>query len=268
MSLFNFSPEEMFTFFAVLVRFSVLFSVLPIIGDRFVPMPAKILFSLAVTIALYPALVNRGQIHPMDAAVWSSTTGGIISTIAIEAMFGLALGYTARLLFDALHIGANLGGNFMGFAMASTFDPHQESQTHVIAEIQLTIATLAFLALDGHHLMLRASLDSYRIVGIGQAGITAMFSQKLLGFTGQVIRFGVQLAAPVAVSLFAVNVAFGVFSKAMPQLNILVLSMAVSAFVGLLVLFFSVPEFQSVASNILGRMQEWMEEIMSAMVTH
>ena len=55
----------------------------------------------------------------------------------------------------------------MGFSTASTYDPHQESQTQVVAQIQMAIAMLLFLALDGHHLMLRASLESYRIVGVG-----------------------------------------------------------------------------------------------------
>ena len=62
-------------------------------------------------------------------------------------MVGLVLGYTARLLFDAISLGSNLAGNFMGFAAASTYDPHQESQTQVVAEIQLAIATLMFLAM-------------------------------------------------------------------------------------------------------------------------
>ena len=40
-------------------------------------------------------------------------------------------------------------------------------------------------------------------------------------------------------------------AKAMPQLNILVLSFAVSALVGLVVMFLSVPEFQGAAGNVL-----------------
>ena len=49
----------------------------------------------------------------------------------------------------------------MGFSTASQYDAHQESQSQVVAQIQMAIAILLFLALDGHHLMLRASLSSY-----------------------------------------------------------------------------------------------------------
>jgi flagellar biosynthesis protein FliR len=266
-SLFNFSEPELLTFFAVLVRFSVLVAVLPFIGDKMIPMTAKVLFALATTIALFPALVTTGQVKPGDALIWGRSAGGIAGVVALEALVALVLGYTARLLFDAISLGANLAGNFMGFAAASTYDPHQETQTQVIAEIQLAVAMLMFLAVDGHHLMLQSALDSYRIVGLGQADIGATLSQRLIEFSGQVIRFGIQLTAPVAISLFAVNIAFGVIAKAMPQLNILVLSFSVTALVGLLVMFISVPEFASTSSNLLGRMGDWMSTSLLAMST-
>jgi flagellar biosynthesis protein FliR len=75
----------------------------------------------------------------------------------------------------------------------------------------------------------------------------------------------VLLAAPVAVSLFAVNIAFGVMAKAMPQLNILVLSFAVSALVGLAVLFVSMPEYVETAGNLMGKMGDWMSGAMVAL---
>lgn len=256
--LFNLSIEEALTFFAVLMRYSVLMAVLPFVGDKVVPTPVKVLLALATTIALFPSLIAGGLVKPAEAAGWGATAGGIVSTIGTEVLFALVMGFTARMLFESVAFGANLMGNFMGFAAASTYDPHQESQTQVVAQIQTTIAMLAFLALDGHHLMLHASLDSYRLVGLGKATIGSVTSQRLIELTAQVVRFGVQLAAPMAVAIFAVNVAFGVIAKAMPQLNILVLSMSVTALVGLAVMLMSVPEYQGVVGAILGRIGDWI----------
>jgi flagellar biosynthetic protein FliR len=264
MNVFDFShitQEEVLTFFAVLVRFSTLIAVLPFTGDRMVPAPVKILLALATTLALFPALVNGGGVNPAEAARWGATTSGIAFTVGAEAVFALVLGYTARILFESISFGSNLVGNFMGFAAASTYDPHQESQTQVVAQIQMSVAMLVFLSLDGHHLMLQASLDSFRLVGVGKASITAITGQRLIELTGQTLKFGIQLAAPVAISIFAVNVAFGVIAKAMPQLNILVLSFAVTALVGLVVMLMSVPEFQGASGAILGRVGDWLETI-------
>jgi flagellar biosynthetic protein FliR len=264
-SLFNFSVEELLTFFAVLVRYSVMVAVLPVTGDRFVPAPAKVLFALSITFALYPALVRTGAVHPGDALVWAATPSGIIGTIALEAIFGLTMGYVARLLFDGIGLGSNLIGTFMGFAAASMFDPHTESQSQVIAELQMAIAMLLFLAVDGHHLMLQATLSSYAVVGLGKAGVTGLLGERLIQMTGQVLRFGLQIAAPIGVCMFAVNVVFGVLSKAMPQMNVLVLSFAVTSLLGLFVMAATMNEFSDVARGILGRMGDWLGAAMAAM---
>lgn len=265
MSIFNFNIFELFTFFMVLVRFSVILSVLPLVGDRMIPLPIKILMALAITFSLFPALVASGQVHPSDAKRWAATSSGIAATVGLEVLFALALGFTARLVFDGISFGSNLIGNFMGFASASMYDPHQESQTQVVAQIQTTLAMLIFLASDGHHLMLRAALDSYRIVGLGKAEMSGPLSTSLIKITGEIFGFGLEIAGPVSVALFAVNVVFGLISKAVPQVNVFMLSFAVSALVGLGVLFLSVEAFHDVVVTHVERMIDWMVLIMQAL---
>ncbi len=265
MSLFQFSHEEMMTFFAVLIRYSVLFSLLPLVGDRMVPAPVKILLSVLITFVLYPGLVKMGYVRPADAAIWSATTSGIVMTIGSELLVGLVIGYTAKLVFDTIHIGANIAGSAMGFAMASTFDPHQETHTITVAEIQMAISMLAFLALDGHHLILRAALESYQFCGLGQAGMNQLVQERLINITATVFKYGIQLSAPVLLVMFGVNVAFGVFSKSMPQMNILVLSLSITAFAGIMVLFLTAPEFQVVATNIMSHAGDWMSGMLQAL---
>jgi flagellar biosynthesis protein FliR len=264
MSIFNFNVEEMLTFFAVLVRYSTLFSVLPFVGDRVVPAPIKILLSLMIGITLFPVLVASGQISPRAAGIWGASASGIVGTLTIEVLFGLVVGYSAKLVFDGISFGANLVGNFMGFATASTFDPHQESQTQVVAQIQTALAMLIFLSLDGHHLMLRAALDSYAIVGIGRADFNAVFTHKIVQASGEIFSLGLQMSAPVVISLFAVNVAFGVMGRAMPQFNIFAVSTIASAFLGLVVMFLGFPEFQGLIGNVFSQMGDRMDSIMMA----
>lgn len=264
MSLFNFNMEEILSFFAVLMRYSMLFAILPFVGDKFVPTPVRVLLSLAVTIALFPALVNSGAVRPGEALAWGSSAGGILGTVALEAIFGLLLGFVAKFSFDSISFGTNLIGNFMGYASASMFDPHQETQSQIIAEFHLAIAMLIFLALDGHHLMLTATLDSYRVVGMGKMNLGAALSQKLIELTGQVVRIGMTIAAPMAISVFAVNVAFGVLAKAMPQMNILVLSFSVIAVIGFVTMLVGLPEFQGVVANIFARMGDNLNMVIAA----
>ncbi len=262
MTLFNFSDVEMLSFFMVLVRWSVLFSVLPFLGDRFIPAPVKILLPFSISIALFPALILNKQIDLRETRIWGATVSGIISTLAVEVFFSLLLGYTAKLIFQAILFGTHLVGNFMGFASATFYDPHQESQTEIVSQLQVTIAMLIFFALDGHHLMLRASLDSYRIVGIGKACWSLNVMQRLISMSSDVFSISLQIAAPISVASFSVNSVFGIISKAMPQMNILSLSLSITALVGLFVLFLSLSEFHDFVQILFSRMGDWMLEIM------
>ncbi len=263
MSLFQFNEFELLLFFTVLIRYSVLFAILPFVGDRSVPGPTKVLLALAVSLAIFPGLLKGGIIKVSDAQRWAHSAPAMIGVIGSEVMFALLIGFVARFSFEAISFGGNLIGNFMGLASASSYDAHQESQSQIIAQIQSTLAMLIFLAVDAHHVMLRASLESYAHVGIGVwNGTPGGLGQRLIEITGQVIVFGVQLAAPVALAMFAVNVAFGVMARAMPQLNILVLSFAVSGIVGLAILFLSMSEFSSTAQEIFLRGFEWMAGVM------
>jgi flagellar biosynthetic protein FliR len=240
----------------------VVFALLPFFGDKTVPASLKVLFSISFTLVLYPMLKHTGAIRLADVAVWSSQTGPLVMTLLSEILVGLILGFASRMLFDAVQFGANLASQAMGFNMGSVYDPHFETQTQASAQLQVTLATLAFLALDGHHLLIRAVAQSYQTVGIGPVHLTEAFKNQLLMFSTQVISFGIQMAAPVVVTLFGVNVIFGVFSKALPQMNILVLSMSITAVVGLAVLFLSYPEFQAISSQVLSRSEDWMNQLL------
>jgi flagellar biosynthetic protein FliR len=259
------TQNEFLTFFIVLVRTSVLFAILPLFGDRIVPATVKVMLSVAVSMILYPILVGTGQVNPSEAAVWGATSASLIGTIATEAIFSLAVGFSARIVFDAIQIGGDIAGNFMGFASASQYDPHQESNTQVISRLNNTLAMLLFLAMNGHHLMLQAALSSFAVIGIGKANFGAAFGERLISLTTEVVRLGLQFAAPMAIAFFGVNLVYGIISKAMPQLNILVLSFSVSASVGLVLLFLSLPEFQSVTTTLFSEMGDEMIHMMQTM---
>lgn len=264
-SLNTLNNEEILTFFAVLVRFATIFAVVPFIGDRTVPNTVKILLSLCVTVCLFPSLVKHGYVRPGEAIGWGATTGGIASVVVLEAIAGLVFGFVARFAFDVIQFSGNLIGNFMGLSSASIFDPHQESQSQLLAQIQMSVAMLLFLVVDGHHLMIRAALESYTTLGLGRLTFNEMAKKELITMTGDVIRFGIQMTGPIAVSLFAVQVTLGVLSKAMPQVNILSLSFSITIGVGLFVLLASMESFIGVSNGLFSKMGTGLESMMLAM---
>lgn len=257
------NENEILTFFAVLVRYSVLIALIPILGEKAVPALVKILLALSISVALYPALVTRGWIRPSDAAQWGTTVGGLVRVFGLEVMVGLILGFISRLVFDAVSMAGDIAGTAMGLASANLYDPQQDSQSQLLSRIQGTLALMLFLALDGHHLVLRAVLTSYRWIGLGELHFDGNMAQGWLRYTGQLFRMALQLAAPIAIVLFVVNIFYAVMAKAIPQLNILVLSMSISGMLGLFVLLLSMPGFFDATRDWFSQMGDdlvqWMK---------
>ena len=264
MSLFNFDTGEFLAFFSVLVRFSTMLAVLPFFGDRMIPTTIKVLISLCLTVMLFPVLIRTGQVSPAQAEIWGSSSFGIITTVVLEAVFGLVIGFVSRMIFFIIEFAGNLIGQLMGFAAASMYDPHQESQTQVVAQLHTVIAMLVFIGVDGHYEMLRAALGSYAIVGVGAVGFRAVFGERLIAVTGEVLSVGFRLSAPMAITTFGINVAIGVIAKSMPQLNVLVLSLGLSALAGLCVLLLTFSDFQMIASGFFQEIGESMALMMRA----
>lgn len=259
--MFQFNELEILTFFAILVRLSVLVSVAPWLGDRSIPGSVKILLSLCITVLCFPALLSRGWVRVSDAAVWGATASGIARVIGLEVITGLILGFVAKLAFEAVQIGGTLVGNFMGYSSASIYDPHVESQSQIIAQFQSAIAMLIFLVLDGHHLVLRALLESYQTIGLGGAQLFGGTAATLIQLSGQVLKIALILSAPIAVVIFGINVAFGMIGRALPQTNLLVLSFGVIALGGFAVLLLSLPEFISQVQLVFERSADWIREV-------
>jgi flagellar biosynthetic protein FliR len=244
------SAQELLSFFMVLVRVSTLILLLPVFGDKVIPTNVKILLSLTVSAVLFPVLRSSAMIQVADAAKWSSTTGRLLLTLGSEVLVGLAVGYASQLVFHAIQIAGDFMAQLMGFSMASMYDPHTESQTVVLGQLMGALAMLTFLSVDGHHLLFRAMVETFRLIPQGHTALGESFKHSLVHLVGNTVLFGLQLSAPMAACMLLVNIVYGVLGKALPQLNILALSMASSAFIGGFVLLITYPSFQSGMSSV------------------
>ena len=92
----------------------------------------------------------------------------------------------------------------LGFALLSVFN------------VFGMIATLLFLSIDGHLLLISALVDSFNVVPVGQ-GSLAQFSWSHLALLGSnLFSLGLQIALPVLCTMLLVNLALGVMARAAP----------------------------------------------------
>jgi flagellar biosynthetic protein FliR len=221
------------SFLLVLARCAGLVMGAPLFGHLLVPVRARVGLALVLAIALAPVAVTDVATPP---SVWSMA--GLMIT---ETLVGLVLGFLAQLIFAGVQLGGQISGIQIGFGLANLIDPQSNAQSTVVAEWQQLMALLVFLALDVHHLLLQALIESFRVVPIGAAVLGAGLLRGVTMRAGEIFAVGMRIAAPVLIVLLLTNAALGVLARTIPQLNVFVVGFPVNVGIGLIVLGASLP---------------------------
>lgn len=216
-------------------RIAGLLMTAPIIGTRSVPMKTRISVALIITMIVYPIIPVVPEIDPFSLH-------GIIISIQ-QVIIGIAMGLCVRIVFIALELAGQAIGQLMGLMMASMVDPLNGNQVPIIGQFYLLLATLLFLVVDGHLMMIRVLAESFITMPITAGGLSRDGAWEVLMWTGRIINTAVVIALPALVSLLIVNLAFGVMTRSAPQLNIFAVGFPIMIIMGVIIIFFSLDGF-------------------------
>lgn len=208
----------------LLVRPGALLLMAPGFGGQSVPLLTRIALTVLLAVTLAPAVT----IAPGPDA-------GIVLTVAREFAIGLALGTTARALIAGAELAGHLCSHQIGFSYAATINPDGGARNTMLATLYSLLAVFAWLAIDGHHLLLRGLAASYQGLPIGGGRFDASLAGSIRQVLGVVFLTGVRLAAPVVSILLLIEVAFGLISRAAPALHVFVTGISVRLIIGLIV---------------------------------
>ena len=131
---------------------------------------------------------------------------GLDRSLAEQLLAGAALGFAMRLVFVAVDMAGELAGLQMGLGFASFFDPQNAASTPLVAQFLNLFATLVFLALDGHLLLLSALADSFRALPVGVAAPAGGLLRALIEWSAVIFRGGLSLALPVIAALLITDI--------------------------------------------------------------
>ncbi len=207
----------------------------PVIGTRSVPVRIRLVIAIAITIAIVPVLPVPAYLEPF--------TGPWLMTTIQQVIIGTAMGLTIRTLFVALEIAGQAIGQLMGLMMASMVDPQSGNQVPVIGQFYILLATLLFLSIDGHLLMISALVNSFQHLPISVTGISRDAAWEIITWVGTVLSTAVVIALPAMASLLIVNLSFGVMTRAAPQLNIFAVGFPIMIILGVFVVMFTLDGF-------------------------
>jgi len=230
----NYGADKVQIFLLVGLRLSGLFLIAPIFGNRYYPTMIKVGLVFLISIIMVSAL--RVVEIPEISSVWQ------LAGLAIkELMIGFIIGFIFKIIFFAAQTGGAVIGYQVGLAIATEFDTDTASQVSLIGRYWNFIATLIFLSIDGHHLVLRAIADSYRIIPPGSVGVEGSAGELIIKYSAYVFIIALKIAAPVMITLFLTDVTMGTIAKTMPTLNVFFVGFPIKIAIGLSVIALSLP---------------------------
>ncbi|MBN2183418.1 MAG: flagellar biosynthetic protein FliR [Sedimentisphaerales bacterium] len=230
--------EKLLGVVMVLTRISAFFLVLPVFGWQSIPVRIKVAMTLLLTIffSMLIELPSYGrQVSNIEA----------ILLISNEAIYGLALGLVATLLFAAVKIGARIIEQQIGLNMAEILDPLTGETTQPLSSLMEMIFIILFLSANGHHLFLSIILRSYEVFPAGTIPTISILTDGIIKSSSAMLLAGLKLAAPILAAFLILMVILAVLARVVPEMNILFISLPMRVGLGFIMVIIFLPYFGS-----------------------
>lgn len=216
-----------------LTRILGLIAAAPLFGNAGVPQSAKLSLGVLLALVIAPAV-------PAGPALDPTSWAGLLILVR-ELIIGVAMGFAMRLVFAAIEYAGEVASQTMGLGFAMFFDPSTRGRSSAVSQFMALVATMAFLAVNAHLVLIEALAESFITMPIGSTPFSANAPLELARWGGRIFSAGLQLSLPIVAALLITNVALGILTRAAPQLNIFGIGFPVTLGVGFLTLSLALP---------------------------
>ncbi|MBT8138981.1 MAG: flagellar type III secretion system protein FliR [Gammaproteobacteria bacterium] len=232
-------------YFLPFVRIGAFFATVPVAGNQLVPLRIRLLLALATTALLVPSLPGAAPAASLSAETFLS--------LAQQLTIGIALGFFVQMFFHIFVLAGQMIAMQMGLGFASMVDPTNGVSVAVVSQFYVIFVTLLFLAFNGHLVVFEVLAQSFVFIPIGGSGLSgeAMYGLAIAG--SWMFASALLLALPAVTAILIVNFAFGVMTRAAPQLNIFSLGFPFTLIFGIFILWVALggfmPQYQDLSAE-------------------
>lgn len=224
--------DSMWTLILLLVRFGALIMIIPGIGGGERGMAVRGTSIVAIALACFSTSLHAKV--PPDMIM-------MVAQIASEVFFGLGLGMIPLLIIVSVQTGAQLASTSMGFNASNLIDPTSGTMVSDLARILGDLAIIFFLLFEGHHIVFNAAAGLGGIIVPGTFLITKGGMEALVNQSAEIFTYAAMVSAPVIVALLVTQFVMGMISRAVPTINVFIISFPLTIAVGLIIILLSLP---------------------------
>ena len=241
-------------FLWIFVRIAAMFSIAPVFGSRLIPIRVRVLAAFAITLALFPV------VPPVPAYDVLSISGMLV--LVQQFVIGIAMGFVLQLMFNAATMAGEVIAMTMGLGFAQMMDPQNGIQVPVVSQFFVIVATLLFLAFDGHLMLVAIVGQSFLTLPIAPLNFDTTMVWSLLEWASTMFIGAIVIAIPVVTGLLIANLTMGVMTRSSPQLNIFAVGFPITMIAGFVLLFLVMPIFVPTFESLLTQAYVFIEELL------
>ncbi|MBL4681173.1 MAG: flagellar type III secretion system protein FliR [Pseudomonadales bacterium] len=228
------------------IRISGFFLVMPVIGSRLVSPYVRAGLVTLITFTVMPTLPPMPQVDLLSVQTY---------VIAAEQLvIGISMAFLIQILFQIFILAGQMIAMQMGLGFASMVDPANGVTVAIISQFYLMLTTLVFMAMNGHLVAIEVLVESFRILPVSAEwqfnGIYHIAASGSWLFASALF-----VALPAVTAILIINFAFGIMTRAAPQLNVFSLGFPFTMLMGLIILWLGLsgflPQYNTLVSECL-----------------
>lgn len=227
------------------LRVLAVFTSAPVLSSRAFPTRAKIALAFFVALGIQASFPNMPIIGFSDP--------GALGALMQQVGIGVAIGFVVRVVFSAVEMAGEVVGFQMGLNFAAFFDPTLNSQSSAVARFFAQMASLLFVVMNGHIMVLLAISRSFHAFPVDQNFLEAIGKMKLFQLGTDLFASGLWIALPMVGMLMFANLALGIISRVAPQMNIFAIGFPITLLVGLVGIAATLPMLDQPFIALMGK---------------
>ncbi|VYU68572.1 fused FliR family export protein/FlhB family type III secretion system protein [Clostridium paraputrificum] len=189
----------------------------------------------------------------------------LVYSVVSEIMSGVILGFIANMIFEFIRMAGGYMDIQIGLSMMNILDPSSETTSTPFSNLSYFISMVIFFIIDGHHLLIKCLIQSFKVVNIGQNIVFQDTFSVVLDAFREYFVIGVKIAIPLVLIIIITDLCMALVSRTVPAINVMILGMPVKMVVGLLTFIALLPIMIKIISYGFNLIPDIIEEMLKVL---